>query len=157
MISTQALLTSNNYLICCFYNLLHSDANEYLHSVCRMATVSLPGTNSIEKTVFLNIVFHAKLEFPLFSGFTVVPFNQLRSLLFFNITFHVPMGRFQLESKLELTLFSGSSSFTVVFVPVGFSSFLRYLRLVLLDVEVSSVAQPGQLTVGVQIRVIILI
>ena len=38
----------------------------------------------------------------------------------------------------------------IVFVLVGLSSFL-HLWLVLLGVEVSSVARPGQLTVGVQI------
>ena len=39
----------------------------------------------------------------------------------------------------------------VVFVPVGLLLFLRHLRQVMLGVEVSSVAQPGQLTIGVQI------
>ena len=38
----------------------------------------------------------------------------------------------------------------VLLVPVGHSSFLLHLRLVLLVVE-ASVARPGQLTVGVQI------
>ena len=39
----------------------------------------------------------------------------------------------------------------LLFVPVGLSSSLRHLMQVLLGVEVSSVARPGQLTVGVQI------
>ena len=45
--------------------------------------------------------------------------HQWKSV-FLNIMFYAPMGRFQLESKLELPLFSG---FTVVlFVPVGLLS-----------------------------------
>ena len=37
----------------------------------------------------------------------------------------------------------------VMFVPVGLPSFLRYRRQVLLGVEVSSVARPGQWTAGI--------
>ena len=40
----------------------------------------------------------------------------------------------------------------VVFVPVGLSSFLRHLLHVLLGVEVSSVARPGQFTVRIQVQ-----
>ena len=67
--------------------------------------------------------------------------------------FYAPMGRFQLESKLELLYFqvSPSSIQLVAFVPVGLSSVLRQLRQVLLGVKVSSVARSGQLNVGVQI------
>ena len=39
----------------------------------------------------------------------------------------------------------------VLFIPVGLKLLLRHRRLVLLGVEVSSVARPGQLIAGIQI------
>jgi hypothetical protein len=63
--------------------------------------------------------------------------------VFLNIVFHAAMGRFQLESKLELPLFSG---FTIVpFKIFILLLFLRHLLQVLLSVEVSSIAWLGKL------------
>ena len=69
-----------------------------------------------------------------------------------NIMLHAPMARFQLESKLNLSLLSG---FTVVPASIFMFLFCRpfvditTLSTGLVGVEVTSVSWLGQLTVGV--------
>ena len=68
--------------------------------------------------------------------------------------FHAPMEIFSVRIKIGITFIFRLYRRPIqldMFVAVGLSSFLRHLRQVLLGVEVSSVARPGQLTVGVQV------
>ena len=46
----------------------------------------------------------------------------------FNIMFHAPMGRFQLELFIFITYFSIIIPFNVVFFPVGLSSLMRHFK-----------------------------
>ena len=72
-------------------------------------------------------------------------------LMFLNITFH---GKISVRMKTEIIFIFRLHRRPIqldAFVPLGFSSFLRHLRQVLLGVVIFSVARVGQLTVGVQI------
>jgi len=72
------------------------------------------------------------------------------NLILFNIMFHAPMGRFQLEITYYFTYFSPSSHpIFVFFFPVGLSFINTTFSTSLVGVEVSSISWLGQLTVGV--------
>ena len=72
---------------------------------------SIPRIDTYLFKIHSNIVPHLRLGlpkdlFPMAREFARPLFYVTLYLMFLNIMFHAPMGRFQLESKLELPLFS---------------------------------------------------
>ena len=90
---------------------------------------------------------------------TVIPLTVVFSFLplmrpFQQVMFHAPMRRPQTELNCNS---SPSSHSIVVFFPVDIPSLSRYFQRFLLGVEGSSVSWLEQLTVGVQITIILIV
>ena len=78
-------------------------------------------------------------------------FRQAIYIFVFKYHLSCTYGKISVTIKIGITFifkFHQRPVQLVAFLPVGLSSILRHLRQVLLGIEVSFVARPGQLTVG---------